>query len=381
MRIVVNTISTKKTSGGAYQIAYNFLMETLKHQEEVNWYYITSKDVDELVGEKFKQLKNTRYFVFPTQPDFKNSYRWVKKEIREWEEYYKPDVIYTISSPCYFTFKTPEVMRFANAWVTDPNKFAWKSMSLKKRIRMHLYRVNQYRLLRKAKYIITQSETVRKGLLRITGLPESHVGVVPNVLPKVFSDTKVEKKTENGWVDFICASAPVPHKNLDIIPSVLKVLNEKYHIKNARFHLTIPTEHPLLKKIFSECESIGMSDNLVNHGRCSQQQLCGIYNQVDFCFLSTLLETFSASSLEAMYFGLCIVATDFEFNREVIGDAGLYYRPMDAEDAADKIAFLIKDLNLQEELRGKMRKRLRKYDSYETHFSQILDFLKFVRNK
>lgn len=378
MRIVVNTISTKKGAGGAYQIASNFLMETLKHQSGVEWYYITSQDVDDLVGKNFEPLKGIRYFVFPTQPDFKKTYSAVKKELKAWEEQYHPDVIYTISSPCYFTFNTPEVMRFANAWVTNPNRESWSVMPFKALLRMYFYRWNQIRLLRKAKYIITQSETVKKGLLRITKLPDNHVKVVPNVLPQFFAKAQVEHVNNQNSINVICAAAPVPHKNLDIIPKVLEELYLGHGISNVRFHLTIPEGNSLLKQIQSNAHKMGLDKCIVNHGRCTQQQLIDIYNNCDICFLPTLLETFSASSLEAMYFGLCIVATDYGFNSEVIGNAGLYYKPMNAKDAANQIASLIKDDSLTDSLKSKMKERLSLYNDYDQHFTSIVSFLEEV---
>lgn len=378
MRIAVNTISTKKGSGGAYQIAYNFLMETLRKQDGVEWYYITSTDVDELVGDKFIELRGIRYFVFPTQPDFLGSYRQVKKELAQWEKDYSPDVIYTISSPCYFTFKTPEVMRFANAWVTNPNKESWSVMPWKDWIRMRLYRINQFRLLRKGRFFITQSETVKQGLLRITGLPSERIAVVPNVLPKVFQEAVVEKVTEKEWIDIVCAAALVPHKNLDIIPNVLRSLRDKHKLSNVRFHLTIPEGNAVLGKIRLDCEAHGLGDRIVNHGRCAQEQLIDVYNRCSICFLPTLLETFSASSLEAMHFKLFIVTTDFSFNREVIADAGLYYKPMDANGAAEKIAIIIRDKKLQHILSEKMSERIKLFNDYGHHFNGIVKFLKTV---
>ena len=374
MRIVVNTISTKKAAGGAYQIAYNFLMETLKC-DDVEWYYLTSSEVDESVGKYFEQQKGKNYFVYPTQPDFKGTYRQVKNELVKWEKQYNPDVIYTISSPCYFTFKTKEVMRFANAWITNPNKYAWKALPLRDWLRMRLYRINQNRMLRGAKYIITQSETVGEGLVRLLGLPKKSVKVVPNVLPKVFTEFVPERVLDKGFIDIACIAAPFPHKNLIIIPKVLKALKDNHRITNVRFHLTIQEDNSSLRRILDECGEIGLEANIINHGRCSQEKLAEIYNHCSICFLPSLLETFSASSLEAMYFGLSIVATDFSFNREIINDAGLYYQPCDAKDAAEKIVKLIKDEKTPVILAEKMRKRLALYDNYETHFNAIKDFL------
>lgn len=67
MKILINTISTKKHAGGAFQISQNFMLKTLEHSD-IEWYYITSQDVDDAIGYKFAHLRGTRYFVFPTQP-------------------------------------------------------------------------------------------------------------------------------------------------------------------------------------------------------------------------------------------------------------------------------------------------------------------------
>lgn len=371
MKVVVNTISTKKGSGGAFQIAYNFILATLRYEVKgIEWFYWTSKDVDEAVGNFFQN--NSNYSVFPTQPDFRHSYFKVKKELCFWEEKMKPDFIYTISSPCYFSFKTKEIMRFANAWVTNSNSFAWSSLSLKEKIRMYLYCLNQRRMLRKAKYIITQSETVKQGLFKITKLSNEQIKVVPNVLPETFLSFPVNKKIDSDWIDIVSVAAPNPHKNIEIIADVLKILRDKYNIFNVRFHLTLPEDTLIYKEIYNRAQNYNLLGNIVNHGRCTQKELAEIYCKCSICFLPTLLETFSASSLEAMYFNLNIVASDFLFNREVIEDSGLYFEPMNAADAADKIFRLIDDKDLCCDLRIKMESQLLKYNSYKNHFDSLV---------
>ena len=134
MRILVNTISTKKISGGAFQISQNFLLKSLEHND-IEWYYITSQDLDDVIGVQFDRIRNERYFVFPTQPDFKHTYKRVKQQVHELEERIKPDVVYSVTSPSYFSFKTTEVMRFTNPWVAHPNKYSWSVLSLKAKIR------------------------------------------------------------------------------------------------------------------------------------------------------------------------------------------------------------------------------------------------------
>ena len=373
MKILLNTISTKKHSGGAYQIAYNFLMKTLEHQE-MEWIYVVSKDLDEILPASLKECEN--YYVFPTQPDFRHSYKQVKKRLRTLEQRLKPDVVYSITAPCYFIFETKEVMRFTNPWVTHPNKYSWSTLSLPKRLKMRLYCWNQRRMMRKARYFVTQTETTKKGIIRITGVPEENVCVVKNVLPAVFAHAENKHiGTHDNCIHIACVGAPVPHKNFDIIPAVLWQLKEK-GIDNIRFHVTIPTDDMMWGKILAKLNEYGLEQScIINHGRLLQKDLIDLYRRCSLCFLPTLLEVFSVSTLEAMFFDLKIVATNFPFNREVLEDAALYYEPMNAADAADKIARIIDNVSLQSEMSEKMKKRLALYDSYDQHFNAILKFL------
>ena len=98
-------------------------------------------------------------------------------------------------------------------------------------------------------------------------------------------------------------------------------------------------------------------------------------------FLPTLLEVFSASIIEAMYFDMKIVASDFPFNRKVIEDAGLLFKPTNAKDAADKIAEIIGDTELQKKLTERMKEKLKVYGDYQAHFDSIKKFLVEVASK
>ena len=80
MKVIINTISTKKHAGGAFQISQNFMLKSLEHSD-VEWFHITSQDVDDAMWKDFESLRGSRYFVFPTQPDFRGSYKQVKKQV------------------------------------------------------------------------------------------------------------------------------------------------------------------------------------------------------------------------------------------------------------------------------------------------------------
>ena len=371
MKILVNTISTKIHAGGAFQIANNFVRKTLYHPE-IDWIYVVSSDLDQVLPEEMKGRDN--YHVFPTQPDFRGSHKRVKMELQELEKVEKPDVVYSITAPSYFDFKAPEVMRFTNPLVAHPNKYSWRVQPLKARPRLLLYCWNQKRLIKKASFFVTQTETTKQGILRITHLPAKNICVVNNVLPAAFS-LQDNKHIDNnsGWIEIACVGAPVPHKNFDILPDVIMELRKK-GIDNARFHTTIPTNDPLWGLINKRLKKLHVENNVLNHGRVTQAELAEMYRHCEYCYLPTLLEVFSASTVEALFFDLKIVATDFEFNREVLGDSCLYYEPMNAADAAKQFAKLIRDKQLQATFSERMETQLARYDDYDRHFNAIKDF-------
>ena len=374
MKIVVNTISTKKIAGGAYQIAQNFLLKSLKHRE-IDWYYIVSQDIDDAIGAIFESIRGTKYFAFPAQPDFMRSYRKVKKEVKQLENEIKPDIVYSITAPSYFKFKTREVMRFTNPWVTHPNKYAWSTLTIGEKFFYYIYGLNQKRLMKASRFFITQTETCKKGIMRITGLPSENIAVVNNVLPDIYTRVDNTPIPENkGIINVATVGNTSPHKNFDIIPDVIKQLEELGY-SNLCFHTTFPEEDLVTKKILDKAKRMHVEDKICNHGRLSQLELSDMYRRCQFCFLPTLLEVFSASTIEAMFFNLPIVATDFPFNSDVLGDSCLYFEPKNPRSAAMQFTKLFESIELQNMFKEKMKKRLSLYGDYDNHFNQIESFL------
>lgn len=381
VKILINVVNARNIGGG-FQVVYNFIVKTIEYQrDDVEWYYAVSEKLDSVLPDSFHVLTQDRYRVFPNQPDFFKTYRQVKRQLRAWENEMKPDVVFSPLSPGYFFFKTKEVMRFANAWSTNATPESWETLPTKQKIRTKIYNIMQRSLLRRAKYIVTQTEVVRGGLLRVTHLPQDHVVVVPNVLPAFFLSVSPEQyPAEDGWVDIAAVGGQMPHKNLDIIPRVLRILRDQYHKDNVRFHTTLPVDSYVWRKIEEEVESLGQHGKVINHGALSLTRLADLYKHCQYCFLPSVLETFSASTLEAMYFGLFTVASDMSFNREVLKDASVYFQPMNPTSAAEQFATLIDDAEKQLHLKEMMTERISHYLDFRKYFNDTVDFLIKVAN-
>ena len=382
MKILINVVNARNIGGG-FQVVFNFILKAQEYtRPDVEWYYAVSERLDGYLSDDFKaKVQKDHYFVYPNQPDFKGTYLRVKRELRELEDRINPDVVFSPLSPGYFFFKHKEVMGFANAWSTNATSYAWKTMPLKPKIRTKLHNIMERALLRKAKYIITQTETVRGGLLRVTGLPENRVFVVPNVLPAVLQDIdSTPLEADAKWIDVAAVGGQMPHKNLEIIPEVLRVLKEKYQLSNVRFHTTLPADSDVWGRIENGLNRYGFIENVTNHGNMRLVDLADMYRHCRFCFLPTVLETFSASIIEAMYFDLKTVASNLSFNTEVMQDACLYFEPMNAESAAEKLARIIGDKALQKDLSAKMKERLKSFTDFRKYYDNTVDFLIKVGN-
>lgn len=380
MKILINVVNARNIGGG-FQIVYNFILKTQEYVlGDVEWYYAVSERLDSFLDDNFKSnIPLGHYYIFPDQPDFKVTYWGVKRDLKSLEASIDPDVVFTPLAPGYFFFKHKEVMGFANAWITNATSYAWKSMSLKPKIRMWLYGIMQRFLLRKAKYIITQTETVKGGLLRVTNLSSDKVKVVPNVLPPVWQSVDpTPLKSDDHWIDVAAIGGPMPHKNLEIIPDVLDFLDREFDVHNVRFHTVLPTDSDVWNRIETGLKAHGREDCMVNHGNVKQEELSDLYRRCQLCFLPSVLETFSASAIEAMYFDLKTVATDLPFNKEVMKDSSLYYEPMNAKSAAEQIAKLVADETLRNQLSVKMKERLNDYYDFKKYFDSTVDFLQQV---
>lgn len=376
VRVLINATNARNVGGGL-QVVVNFILATMRIPRcDVEWFYAVSKCLDEIyLPESFKQSVAGRYYVFPNQPDFRHTYRKVQKQLSDLEEKNEIDVVFTPLGPSYHFFKSREVIRFVNAWVISANKYSWSTLRWKAKIKMKLHNVLLRYLIKQKRYIITQTNIIKNDLITKLKFNPNNVKVVCNVLPAIYSSISREHvNSDKSWVD-ITAIGGGEHKNLDIIPEILNLLKIKYKITNFRFHITLPESSPVLPVINHKVKAFQCRDCIVNHGNLKQTELADLYRKSDICFLPSVLEVFSASTIEAMFFKLPTVATRLPFNTEVFNDSCIYYEPMDVAQAAEKLILLSKDIKLRQELINKMDNQLNQFSNFENYFNETVDFL------
>ena len=90
--------------------------------------------------------------------------------------------------------------------------------------------------------------------------------------------------------------------------------------------------------------------------------------------VTSVLETFGLTALEAMGAGVPVVASDATCLPEVCGDAAVYCNPRDPDDIAQKIHRVASDVDMQRELQQRGLERV-KHFSWERSASEYLGAL------
>ncbi len=105
-------------------------------------------------------------------------------------------------------------------------------------------------------------------------------------------------------------------------------------------------------------------------GGQSYETLPDLYRAADIFVFPSYTESFGHPLVEAMASGLPVVAADVPVNREMCGDAAVYFSPFDADACAQAIARVSADATLAARLRAAGLARARDF-TWERHVAVL----------
>jgi len=107
-------------------------------------------------------------------------------------------------------------------------------------------------------------------------------------------------------------------------------------------------------------------------GPLGSQQVQELYRRTDLVVFPALCESFGHPMVEAMAHGLPIVASETPVNREICGEAAIYFRLLDPSDLADKVRSLCADEALRRKLSESGRARAANSFKWEDHVARLV---------
>lgn len=350
------------------------------------------------IGRQIKELLKNSIII-----DKKNTYVvfLLEKDLKDFEEK-APNIEIVISEAPYYSLKEHyllpreirgaklDFMHFLNFNVpfncSVPYVVTIHDLTLlffpgrKKKLFIHrlAYRMVMNRAVRKAKLVHTVSEHTKKDLINIFKISQDKIFTVYPGISKEFKKVedkgkikRVQQKFDIKEPYFMFHGAWQVHKNImKMIQGFVEFI--KLNKANQKYQLLIcsdpGTEYLQVK---NEIHNLKLDKNIViTPSFVNDEELTALLTGCKLYIFPSLYEGFGLTPLEAMTCGAPVISSNRSCIPEVLGDAAYYFNPRNEKEIARAIQVVISNPKLQEELKNKGFKRIKKY-SWEEYTKSI----------
>jgi glycosyltransferase involved in cell wall biosynthesis len=184
-----------------------------------------------------------------------------------------------------------------------------------------------------------------------------------------------KKFSADGCVSLLFTSLYSEHKNLGTL--FRAVLELEASGQNCRLITTADPEwekidNPIRESDRKLADELKRRELIEFTGVLAGPALDQLYAKGDTFVYPSVVESFGHPLLEAMAAGLPIVAADVPINRELCGEAALYFSPFDADDCTNKIRLLGHDPTARADLVRNAALQVQRY-SWLKHRATLLN--------
>ncbi|MCF8567685.1 glycosyltransferase family 4 protein [Alicyclobacillus tolerans] len=198
------------------------------------------------------------------------------------------------------------------------------------------YRAMMKWVTKKARSIITVSNSSKVDLMNYYRVPESKIHVIYHGNPALRSggnDLYVNSDTGSDTRYFLYVGMNRPRKNLRrLIDAFEATVDRTNHLL-----LTVGTESTDYYDIRGDVERRGLEDKVKFLGRLSDQRLMKIYEGATAVVFPSIYEGFGFPVLEAMSRGVPVVCSNTSSLPEIVGEAALTFNPYNTNDMAEAL--------------------------------------------
>jgi len=213
---------------------------------------------------------------------------------------------------------------------------------------------------KKAKKILTSSNSTKEDLSKILHLPQEKVevvylGVSPEFRPTYGSDKIEFVKNKYGlakkYILYVGNSSP--HKNLKRLVQAYQSLANDL---KQEYSLVLGGGEP---------KRLGISEGepLIFTRFIAEEDLPSLYSGAELFVFPSLYEGFGLPPLEAMACGCPVASSNMSSLPEVLGEAALFFDPYQVEEISAAICRMLEDKNLRERFRQKGLQRAKLFTS------------------
>ena len=309
------------------QVAVSFLYDLIHRDQNTFMYEIEASTIVsqnlEKIGVETKKIQNFKE---------KNRYGFWAILRNPFNSSSKHKVIFNIFGPHYALIERRyQITGFAQAWIV--NNSAYSSIGpLTALISKLKYQIQKF-FFSRADRLIVELPHIKQGLINKNIQKPSKIDVVYNCVSTIYNHpnkwTALEGIADTTAIKIGYVGRDYSHKNLGSLPKVQRILTQKYNM-NVIFYVTL-TEEEWFQRRESFC------NHVQNVGELDVTQCPTFYQKLDGVIFPSLLESFSATPIEALFMKRPLFASDRHFVRDVCSINAIYFDPLNPHDIAKKI--------------------------------------------
>ena len=215
---------------------------------------------------------------------------------------------------------------------------------------------------KKAKTIITVSQSSASDIEEIIGVSKNKINVVYNGVSRDFFKIRTDEEKKKAQAKYRIESPYIfyigglnAHKN---VATLIRAMSLVKH-KNIRLVIGGKTDSDnssgqnIYQEILSQAKKLGVSDRLVFSGFIQDEDLPAIYQGAKVFVYPSFYEGFGLPPLEALASGVPVICSNSASLPEVVGEAGILIDPNDYEGFAKGVDRILEDSKLANSLINK----------------------------
>lgn len=228
-------------------------------------------------------------------------------------------------------------------------------------------RICEYLVFRFSDKIIALTETIREKLIENIGInpqkiTQIHIGIEMDKIEEL----RINSRDEDYFTVLYPARVCSWKNQMALLEASIKVLKE---IPNTRFIIAGPiVEKGYFTQLVRFVKKNRLESNIKFTGELPREKIYKLYGKADVVAFPTLMEVQPVALLEAMAFGVPVVASNISQIRDIIKlleGSALLVSPYSSVDLGRGIVQIIRNESLQKELSYKGRRIAQEYFSWD----------------
>jgi len=220
----------------------------------------------------------------------------------------------------------------------------------------------------RAQRIITVSEFSKRSICDYLGVQENKVCVIHNALSERFEHARkaISSPPKQNGINrpyILYVGLLKPHKNVEGLIRAYSALPASLR-DSQQLVLAgkLDRSYPALRQL---TEDLRLQDKVLFVGHVIDDELHALYAGARVFVLPSFNEGFGLPALEAMAYGIPVVASNTSSLPEVVGDAGILVNPRDTQEISSAISTLLVNESLRNQFAELGRRRVQLFSAKE----------------